>query len=68
MTKKNGAGSKGFSWQDMHKPYTLELILSAYYSGCTILVCFLMQNWLFGAYCGAMAVLFIGLSFGDCVL
>ncbi|GAX75300.1 hypothetical protein CEUSTIGMA_g2745.t1 [Chlamydomonas eustigma] len=67
VTQKHGGSGSGFSWRRIHKPYTLELLLSVYYGGMSA-ACYLVQNWMLGGYCTVMALLFLALSFGDCFL
>ena len=62
VTKKGGSneGSKFV----LHPPYLLEIILFLYYTFLCVM-CFLQANYLLGAYCGGMSLLFLSLAFGD---
>ena len=45
-------------------PPCMQLLLSIYYSGMAA-ACFMALNWMLGAYCIVMGLLFMVLSFGD---
>lgn len=64
VTQKYGSSSGRFSWRNIHKPYTLELLLGIYYGGMAT-ACFLVANWMLGGYCAIMAAIFLAISFGD---
>ena len=63
VTKKGGS-TEGDGKLVLHPPYLLEMILCLYYVFLCIMA-FLLTNWLLGAYCGGMSIIFIALAFGD---
>jgi beta-mannan synthase len=53
------------SWlRSYHKPYTLEMLLFAYY-GTMLGFSIWYENWGLVAYCGLMSFSFLLVSFGD---
>lgn len=60
VTKKFG---KGGVKRELHKPYTLELIMAIYYAGMTFASVW-YKLYLLGSYCWIMGWSFILISFG----